>query len=525
MSEHPYKKSNRLDNVALYCRLSNEDHSSGNESNSIGNQKNLLQQYAMDRAWNIVNTYCDDGFTGLNFIRPGFQAMLADIENKKISTVLVKDLSRLGRDYIQVGYYLDRFFPENGIRFIAINDAIDIQKNTESDIAPFKSVMNDMYSKDISKKVRSIFDIKRLQGKFIGAFAPYGYQKDKGNNNLLIIDKETYPIVQRIFNLYIGGKGCTYIATQLNEEGIRCPSAQNLYRYGTSNGRSKINLWSSNTVRSILQNMTYTGCLAQNKYRRINYKSKKLETLNKEDWIVVDNTHEAIISKDDFSRTSELFGFRNQRTLNPRNVNIFSGFVFCADCSTYMTYSKSRQKINLICSGYKRFGKKYCTRHTIEVNQLTEVILLSFKGLVQKYLQAQDFNQKSCKEITVKKDKDLSLSKKLISMKKRIIGISTLTRNLYEDKINAILSEAQFIEMNTAFNEEKTKLIQQTKEVQNMMEKNQMNSIQPHQTKNLYEEFLGIDILSREMLSLLVNKIEINSERRIQIHYNFLAPH
>jgi len=238
------------------------------QSESIKNQKDFLMRYVLEQGWELVDVYVDDGFTGTNFDRPDFKGLLEDIEKGRVNLVITKDLSRLGRDYISTGYYIEKYFPEHSIGYIAVNDGIDtFHTNLGSDVTPFKSVINDMYARDISVKVRSAMGSKRLDGKFIGAFAPYGYKKNPEGKNQLIIDKDTAPVVRRIFQLYLNANGISKIAHILNEEGVITPTE---YKSRISNykGTIKNSLWSHNTIRCMLRNPTYTGCLTQNKYKR-----------------------------------------------------------------------------------------------------------------------------------------------------------------------------------------------------------------------------------------------------------------
>lgn len=329
--------------VGIYCRLSREDEL-GYQSESIKNQKDYLTKYVVDNEWTIVDIYIDDGYTGTNFDRPDFKRLIKDIEKGNINIVITKDLSRLGRDYISTGYYLEKYFPENDIRYIAVNDAIDTFKNSAgNDISPFKSVINDMYAKDISMKVRSVMDSKRKEGKFIGAFAPFGYKKCKEDKNKLEIDEKIAPIVRRIFHMYIGGFGISKIAHTLNDEGVICPTE---YKQKTTNYKGTVikRLWNHNTVRAILKNPTYMGCLAQNKYKKVNYKSKKLRTLSSDEWIIIEDTHKPIIDKKTFKDVQSMMKRKYSSEYKGKKSNrLFSGFVYCGDCEAYMTYTKHQQ--------------------------------------------------------------------------------------------------------------------------------------------------------------------------------------
>lgn len=382
-------------NAAIYCRLSREDEGSS-QSESIKNQIEYLKKYVFERGWNISGIYADDGYTGLNFDRPEFLNMIHDIEKGKINVVITKDLSRLGRDYIQTGHYLEKFFPENKIRFIAVNDAIDtIEDNMGNDMSPFKAVINDFYAKDISKKVKSTFKSKAEAGKFIGAFAPYGYKKHSADKNKLIIDKVAACVVKRIFKEYLSGNGLSHIANMLNSEGIFSPSAYKSIHFASNTNVNTVNkLWGHCTVKNILTNPTYAGNMAQHKYKKVNYKSKKLIALDKSNWIIVNNTHAPIINFEDFEAVQTIMRRKSAPNFHTkRTPNLFSGFAFCAECGQYMTFSKTPKGIKyLICSTYKRFTSKYCTRHAIRLDSLEWAVSRDILSIISHCINTPDLS-------------------------------------------------------------------------------------------------------------------------------------
>ncbi|MCT4619852.1 MAG: recombinase family protein [Marinisporobacter sp.] len=508
-------------NVGIYCRLSSDDGEVG-ESNSIGNQKRMLTKYVMEKGWNIVDIYIDDGYSGTNFDRPGFKRLLEDIKEKKISSVITKDMSRLGRDYIQVGYYIEKFFPENRIRYIAVNDNVDTVKDRgNNDVTPFKAIINDMYCKDISKKVRSVLNMKREEGKFIGAFAPFGYKKNPMDKSHLILDEEAAPIVKRIFQMYLEEVGFTAIARVLNEEGIPTPAYYKKRKYDTYNmGKMRVAKWCHGSVKAILKNPVYTGSVAQNKYRKINYKSKKLETLDKDEWIVVKGTHEEIISQQEFDQAQRLM---NQKRDNfsgaKRNVKLFSGFVFCGDCGEYMTYIKTRSKNNyLICSGYKRFGKKHCSRHAILQEKLEEMILSDFRKLVDRFADKEKLKKKAGKIIDSEKDPTKSYENELHMVQKRLEEMKLLLKSLYEDKVKGMIDESQLIELYNDFNKEKKNLLRRQDELLNMLKPKEPTD-KNERVEKLMNSVLNLKSLNRIILTELIDKIEIFQGEDIKIYY------
>ncbi|MEJ8553345.1 recombinase family protein [Tepidibacter sp. Z1-5] len=516
----------KIYDVAIYCRLSTEDNESI-ESNSITNQRNLLTKYVLDQGWNIYDVYIDDGYSGLNFDRPGFKRMIKDIEEEKISLVITKDMSRLGRDYILVGFYIEKFFPENKIRFIALNDNIDNEKdNGINDITPFKAIINDMYSKDISKKVKSVFDAKKAEGKYIGSYAPFGYEKDPLDKNHLIVDKEAAVIVRRIYDMYLKGHGLTAIGRKLNSEGVETPTQYKKRKYGKyTNGRLKIEKWSHSTIKSILNNPTYMGSVAQNKYKKVNYKSKKLKKVDREDWIVVDNMHEPIISKEEFLQVKQLREIKNNKPTPKKSVRLFSSFVFCGDCGTYMTYTKNRSGIEyLICSGYKRFGINHCSRHAIMEEKLEDMILQDLRKLIKKFSDKERLEQKAKKIVENRKDSNKVYEEELVCIKKKLEEIKNTSITLYKDKARGILPEEQFLEFNEAFNKEKTSLNDRYNELVKKLKINDQEKVQSKHIMKLVDSIVNIKRLNRVILSQLIEKIEIFEDEDIKIHYNFKDP-
>jgi len=296
-------------NVALYCRLSRDDELQG-ESNSIKNQKDILTQYAKENNLNIYDTYVDDGYSGTSFDRPDFNRMIEDIKAKKVNMVIVKDTSRLGRDYIGFGEYIEKFFPQNQVRVVSIIDNYDSEiDNGVADTLPFRAVLNDLYARDASKKVKAVKHRNAVNGLFNGKFAPYGYMKSPDNCHKLIINEECAKNVRRIFDMYLEGKSTLQIAYTFNEEQIPTPSQ--------SMGQEvkRTTLWRCDTVNKILKNEMYIGNMVQEKSIKINYKIKKLYRNKKEDWIIVPNTHEPIIDKDKFYAVQEIFKSRAKRKI------------------------------------------------------------------------------------------------------------------------------------------------------------------------------------------------------------------
>lgn len=515
-------------NVGIYCRISNEDSVLG-ESNSISNQKSILTKYVVDKDWCIIDYYIDDGYSGLNFDRPGFQKLLRDIQEGKISLVITKDMSRLGRDYILVGHYVEKFFPENRVRFIAINDNIDTGKEQgDNDITPFKAIINDMYSKDISKKVRSVLNMKRQEGKFIGPFAPYGYEKSPENKNKLIIDQNTAPIVKRIFEMYLSGDGLTLIAKSLNGENILCPAYYKKKMHETySISKTKIPKWSHSSIKAILTNPVYTGSVAQNKYKKVNYKSKKLQSIDKKDWMIVKDTHESIVSQDIFDRVQKLMDQKGGNFEGAKkSTKLFSGMVFCGECGQYMTYTSTQaDKVFLICSTYKRYGKELCSRHAILEGELENIILNDYWKLVHSFSNKGALMKKAEKMLNARKDGKNFFIHESISLQNRLEQINILLKAVYEDKVKGLILESQFVEFYEEFNEEKKNLKKRQEELLKKLDSDEKKQCDEEQIERLLDSVLNLKKLNPMILAALVEKIEICEGQNIKITYRIENPY
>ncbi len=361
--------------VAAYLRLS-KDENSIEESNSIVNQKNIIKFYIKTKTdFKLIDYYIDDGYTGTNFNRPGFKKLLSDIKDKKINTIIVKDLSRFGRNYISVGNYIEDIFPILKVRSISINDNIDSENSSYymEDTIQLKNVTNDFYSKDISRKVRSALKTKKLNGQFIGVSAPYGYLKDPNDKHKFIIDIAASRVVKKIFKMILLGKSKKEVAEKLNNKKELPPA---VYKVQESLANNKIidsmYKWNSEMINRILNNQTYTGDLVQGVKRKLNYRSNKLIDVDKEDWIITPNHHEALISKEQFQQVQEII--KKTGKINKNNeIDLFSGFLKCPDCDSSFVIKKSKDKIYYYCSNYNR--NKNCTKHSINKNKLQELVL------------------------------------------------------------------------------------------------------------------------------------------------------
>lgn len=525
-AENYVNQAGKLYNVGVYVRLSREDVSREGQSESIKNQTELLTKFIIESGWNVIDIYVDDGFSGTNFDRPGFKRMIGDIEKGLINMVVVKDLSRLGRDYIDTGYYFEKYFPSKNIRFIAVTDGIDTFANTSNnDMSPFKSVINDLYAKDISKKVKAAVDTKRRNGKFIGSFAPYGYLKDPYDKNKLIINPETADVVEKIFSLYLSGNSLRQIALILNEEGIESPALYKQKNTTYHNGKVKYFLWLPETVRLILSNPTYTGNMSQNKCSKINYKLKKFRNVPREEWTVVENTHEPIVDTETFNLVQQMLKIKASQiqSIKP-SPHLLSGLVYCGDCGARMTFLQGSNKIYYaVCSNYKRF--KQCKRHSFPEKRLEEIILNELKNITAKALDMNKLNRQIEKQVKdLSKDSKHEIDKEICLIEKRIDDIKLFIKNLYEDKVRQIISEENFLEFTQNYNKEREKLYGRLdklrKEKQDQLDKSTING----DWIKMVHELVSFEKIDKAALVKLIQRIEIYEEGQLKIFYNFKCP-
>lgn len=504
--------------AGLYLRLSKEDEAQG-QSGSISNQRTLLERYAREQGWEVAGCYIDDGYSGLHFDRPGFQRLLSDIEVGVVNLVLTKDLSRLGRDYIDTGYYLERYFPSRQVRYIALADGIDTfdSSSAQNDMGPFKSVMNDLYAKDISQKVRAVMDTKREAGQFIGAFAPYGYQKDPENKNQLFVDGSAAEVVRRIFEEYLAGQSMAGIARQLNQDGVLPPSRYKaeIQRLPYHNANAVQGVWRAETIRTILGNPTYAGDLAQGKNEKLSYKLKSSHKLPRQEWTVVPDTHEAIIGKEAFQLVQQLLESRSGCCKRKAHSHLLSGLVFCGDCGKPMTFCKrsSGRSFVLICSGYSRYGE--CQRHTTDEAQLERIVLERLNRFAKQALPpgAEETLLQSCSG----RNEALWLREKAHAQE-RLSQIGSILQALYEDRAAQRLEESEFTQLTQAYREEKKKL-------QGLLEKKHFQEEDGHLSLcAAAHRLLYFEQPDRRLLCRMIRRITIGQSGAVSIDYSFQEP-
>ena len=500
--------------VGCYERLSREDGDKP-ESDSIANQHNFNEDFcAGQNGFCIVKHYVDDGYTGTNFQRPGFLKLVADIEAGHINCVVVKDLSRFGRDYIDMGFYLERFFPNKDVRFIAINDHVDSLKGPYDMMLPLKNVFNTQYAKDISDKVRSSFKAKQHRGEFVGAFAGYGYLKDPENHNHLVVDPVAAKVVQRIFTMAAAGLGQVRIAKTLNDEHIPCPSAYKKLmgmKYTNSHKLEGTTYWTYATIHRMLQNEMYLGNMVQARSVRhaMHGKAKKAA---RENWTVVSGTHEAIISRELWDAVQAQVA-KNSRQLDfQSNVGLFAGFLKCADCGRAMSKTTRADRITYSCGSYHRYGKTVCSPHYIAQADLETILLTDLNRIIDAVADLKQLAEENRDTATAATPR-IHEENRLRSALERI---RRLKKSAYEDYRDQILSKDEFLRYKADYDAQEQTLQQQ---IDSCTEPDPPVLTQPWVDKLLT---LGhLTELDRMTLAQTVKEIRIYEEKHIEITYLF----
>lgn len=512
--------------VAIYVRLSREDEKDINfkgQSESIENQIKFLKRIVKNKGWQIYDIYIDDGYTGTNFNRPGFQKMMNDIDDGKVNLVITKDLSRLGRDYIETGRYVEKVFPSKNIRYIAVNDNVDTfdKKNTNNDMTPFKSVINDMYAKDISNKVRTAMYTKAQDGECIKSFLPYGYKKDKNDKNKILIDDMVADNVRKIFELYKSGYGKAAIARTLNESNIITPlkyKEQTTNYFNPNISKMSTYKWNSTVITKILKDPIYVGDFVQLKYTKVNYKVKKTIKVPENEQIIKRNHHPAIIDRETFNTVQEMLEKQmNEWNYYSRKKHLLSGIVFCK-CGGRVSYNLNHGKYSrCICSSYKKYGNKYCSIIHLKEEDLLKMVAQSLKKNINKY-----FNSSKVK-IRENSSNEKQERNKIKQYEIKIEETNRLIANLYEDKISGIISAETFSVLVKKYENQKKEFDNKIREIKrkendNEIEKNNINKIE-----DIMKEILKFDTINEENRSLVFKLIDriIIDDNQITINYKF----
>lgn len=513
--------SNPMDySVALYVRLSKEDENEG-LSESINNQKSLLNEFVTKNRLSVYDTYVDDGWSGTSFERPDFQRMIKDIEAKKVNMVITKDLSRLGRDYIMTGHYMERYFPEKRVRYISLLDGIDTGiESSANDITPFRAIMNDMYAKDISKKIKSVKRDKQRKGEFIGGKPMYGYKMHPTEKNKIIIDEEAAPTVRRIFGLASEGMSCRQIAVKLNEEKVPTPAAYcgwNMNRKGAYAG-----LWSSERISDMLKNQTYIGNMVQGKTVKISYKSKKSMKQPRENWIVVENTHEPIIDRETFEKVKTLLDSR-KHTRSRTYDFLLKGLIYCHECGYPLAVLNRKNAAGedvlfFVCRTYQRFTKAgACTCHNIKEHTVTEAVIDKVRKVCQAFLDPKEMLP-IAEETLQKADDPYEFDEQIQSFKNQIESLTVKLDKTYMDKLNGVLCDEDFDRIYQRIKMERTALAEKLKQTQAQMKSPESVA---DRAKELVESFISEAFASREVLVSLIERVELTEDKQIIIKFRF----
>lgn len=509
--------------VGFYIRLSRDDVT--HESDSIVSQRCLLNQYVKENNYNLVDEYVDDGFSGTNFDRPAFIKMMNDIKIGKINMIITKDMSRLGRDYIGTGELIEKYFPNNNIRYIAINDGIDtFIDNTNNDIAPFKAIMNDMYAKDISKKIKSSLRSRMKDGLYVSGRCPFGYKKDSSNKNHLVIDKEQASIVKMIFDLALKHNTYHYIAQYLTNKKIKTPASYYKYVWNTKCTNTKCvsqeyGVWVDTTIKAILTNRIYVGDAVQGKTKKINYKLKKTVKNNPNDYIVVENTHEAIIDREIFDYVQTLLP-KNVKRPEKKRFYLLDGLLYCGDCKHRITirYQNKTGRSYTTCNYYRTYSKYHvCMPHTNNYEVLENVVLDNIKEVCKKHLD---------KNIIKNSIGSLEFEDNILKIKKQIESLelanNKLTENMdknYMNMLKGIIDEEQYVRVSENI---KTEISNNKKSIDNLKnEQTSSNKIDTKQIEKYINEFLSFENPNRELIINLVEKIYIYQDKRVDIIFTF----
>ena len=521
--------------TALYCRLSRDDEYSG-DSVSIQTQKTLLSQYAKERGFTNCEYFVDDGYSGTNYNRPDFQRMLNLVEDERVGIVCVKDLSRLGRDYLQTGYYTEVVFPEHNVRFIAINDNVDSAAG-DNEFAPFKNIINEWYARDSSRKVRSALRAQAQNGEYTGSFPPFGYRKDPVNRHHLI-PNEYAPLVRRMFQMALEGESCYHIAQKLEKEQIPTPRASLMAaygKYGTPEREKHPNKWDKSTVRGILRNPIYLGNLVSQKTQKKSFKDKRIVHRPEEEWLIVEGTHEALVDQATFDTVQQRLQVKQPApTVSPENI--LRGLMFCGGCNTRMAFSSATGRKSCghyCCSKHRRYGGKECSSHYISAKQIKAVLLEDIQRHAS--LAAED-KEKYIAHLMRLSEREwdgekASITKEAEQCQRRISELDILLKRLYEDNVFGRISDERFASLSADYEAESRNLKDRYNEIQVLLASYARQSHDAKEFAALVEQYTDITELTEEFLHTLIEKVVVHEKEiidgetmmRIDIYYRFIG--
>ena len=531
--------------AGLYYRLSQEDERVG-ESLSIENQKKILEKYARENGFEIIDEYIDDGWSGTNFNRPGVQRLLEDAKNGRINVIIVKDLSRFGRNYIEVGQYTDYLFPTYNIRFIAVGDNVDsaVTENTGMDMTPIMNVFNEWHAANTSKKIRAVIEANAKEGIYRCTYAPYGYIKGMDAKRLPVIDPEAAAYVRRIFEMRASGISPNRIAQTFNDESILPPADYKEAKFGIPNTRKSHHLWSSAVVKQIVTNPIYLGHLVQQKTKKISYKNKKIVKNDPEDMVWVYGTHEAIVTQELWDKCREMEASVSQGKKNKTGyVNPLSGLVYCADCGNkmYIKFNNTRHqrggdriyyRENFSCGAYSKFGERACTSHYIQIKILSQLVLADIRSKMNLVLADEkraraEFLSRSEQQNAAEANAD---RRKLTQSTRRLAELDKLIGSVYEDKVLGKIPEEVCIGLLEKYQSEKTALTETVAALERKAQTVRDDAANADEFIRRLKAYMEIPELTRQMCLELIEFITVDkcpgkyskAPREIHIYYKLI---
>ena len=506
--------------AALYIRLSKEDENEG-PSESVTNQKSLLDEFVKNNRLSVYDVYIDDGYSGTNFDRPAFQRMIGDIEAGKVNMVITKDLSRLGRDYIMTGHYMERYFPEKRVRYISLLDGIDTGvESTANDITPFRAIMNDMYAKDISRKIKSVKRDKQRKGQFIGGKPVYGYKMHPTEKNKIVVDEEAAVVVRRIFAMALDGISCRKIAAKLNEEGVPTPAAY--AGLTVPNPGPYTGLWSSERISEMLQNETYIGNMVQGRTIKISYKSRKYLKQDRENWVVVEGTHEPLVDNETFQKVRMLVNSR-RHTRSRTYDFLLKGLIFCHECGYPLAVLNRKNAagedvLYFVCRTYQRFTKAgVCTCHSIKEKTVTDAIIAKVREVCEACLNPRELLPMA-QEAVEQAQNENAPENEMQAIQNKIDSLTANLDKMYMDRLSGLLAETDFeriyqrVKMERAVLEDKLKVLEAQKECPVSTE---------DRARALVQKYMDSAFTNRELLVSLIQRVELTEEKQIIIKFRF----
>ena len=528
-------------NVGIYVRLSQEDMREG-ESLSIENQKKMLTDYVSQQAgWNLVGIYEDDGYSGTNFDRPGVRQLLDDAKSGKINLILCKDLSRFGRNYIEVGQYIDYIFPSFNIRFIALSDNVDTldRNSTAMDLMPIMNLFNEWHAANTSKKVRSVLAQNAKEGKYIASYAAYGYLKSDDEKHTPVIDEPAAKVVRRIFELRATGITPTQIAKILNAEGIPIPSDYRAQRLGVPNQyKNTFHYWSHVAVRNILSNPIYIGNLAQQRYTTVSFKNHKSVRRSKDEWVIAEHTHEPIISQELWDKCQEVDRCASHGKIMKKGIVLpLNSMMFCPDCGAKMKLNghskKKDSSVNYfyVCGTYSRCGASTCTTHYISQKQIDKIVLADILAKARYVIENEDeARQEFLRRKETEGTKHLDDARQqLAKCQSRLADLKVMTQKVYQDKLLGKVPEDLCLETLGQFRAEEAELTEKVKSLTAMLEQDSKARDDIEEFICRLKQYADAPELTREMCVDLIEYVVIgdrpkdkSTPRRIQIYYKFL---